>query len=268
MDGVVLGYGDQSLPLVAVDPCHAHAADQIRRLSEGFLGSSPTNIPGQVDDRSPGGKKMSGLALDGGLFGDLADQIGIERRAHGDRHGKDRRAGRVGLAMQGLVFQQGGNLEPGNARRTPIVGDLADLLVDRHTREQIVDALFNRQLGIEIFRTSLLRLLRGLLRQPEAASETAKKKGQAEIPGRSAYFQDHFQSPAIERAVSICSASRDGELAASHLKARNPPGLGNPSLQQMEHSCTHRNSGVVLCKPRRYGVFSKKNAQKKAAPTP
>ena len=177
MHGEVLGAGCgleivRVVALKPLDECRSQHARQIGVLAVGLHAAAPARITEDVDVGRPEGKSgvaavvayaLCHLILGACLVRDgvayAVEQFDVECGAESYRLREYRCAAAAAHAVQTLVPPVVGfDAEALDARRR--VHHLADLLVDVHRVEQLIDLLFHR----------LLRLLRALLRLCAAAA--------------------------------------------------------------------------------------------------
>src|SRR5882724_6999233 len=145
------------------DEGDAHARSQIRIFAISFLAAAPTGIAKNIDVGRPDGKApipvggavwMQGGVILGAEFRadnirGLAHKRLIESCRHANRLRKYGGDAGPGYAMKALVppivFR---NMEPRN--RCSGMAELRGLFFERHTRDEIVDTLFDGQLWVEI----------------------------------------------------------------------------------------------------------------------
>ncbi len=167
VDGEVLGRGDQLqvarvVALQALDERDAHAGGQVWVFAVGFLAATPARVAEDVDVGRPEGEPLvdAALALAQGLVvlgarfvgdrrGDLRHEIEVPGGRQADGLREDGGDARAADAVQALVPPVVlGHAEPLDGRRR--VHHLRDLLGQRHARDEVVHALCDGQVGVEV----------------------------------------------------------------------------------------------------------------------
>ena len=153
---------ERMVPLHAFHELHSQPAGQVRVFAEGLHAASPPGITEDVDVWRPEGESLvdpsyplfNGVVMLCAGFirnrrGNTEHQLGIPHCREPDRLRKNRGPSRPCNAMQGFIPPViGGYAEAFNRRR--IVEGLLHLLVQRHSPNEVIHAVFERAVGILI----------------------------------------------------------------------------------------------------------------------
>src|ERR1019366_8531740 len=208
------------------------APRQERIFAIGFHAAAPARVAHQVDVRRPEREALVDaplaapeelVVLGAGLVGDrrghAEDEAGIPGRGQPDGLREHRGAAGARHPVQALVPPVvGGNAEPLDGRR--IVHRLRDLLRDGHAREQVVHALLQRRIGVQVKRG---RLAPGKVSREQGSP----KKSHAPLsPGSGGFIRD-LSVPARHSwrnatTGSSSAARRAGRKLAADAASRRP----------------------------------------------
>ena len=167
VDGVMLGRGHhfEVLGVVALqtaDEGHPHAAGEIGILAVSLHTPSPARVAEQVDVGRPEGQPLIEAApplpgelvvLGPGFVGDRrghpSHKIAVPGGGQADGLGEDRGQTGPGHAMQGLAPPVIGR-DTEALHRGRRVHHLADLLLEGHSGDEVVDPLVERGVGVQV----------------------------------------------------------------------------------------------------------------------
>ncbi len=156
--GVMLDRGSDSPALDSLHVRDGHAAGEMRILAEALEIAAAERRAVNVDAGTEKNVPARRARLVAQRLADLVHEFRIPGRGHRDIRGEARRLHAPADPVRAIGDPQRRNAEPREIHRLPAVlpGEQIDLFLQRHAREQIVDALFDREFRV-LVRIGFLR---------------------------------------------------------------------------------------------------------------
>ena len=169
----------QTVTLVAAHHRRRELAQQVRVLAERLVDPAPAQVPRYAENRREGPVHPGSRDLDSGGPSDALDEVGVPARRHAELGREDRGALEERVPVDAVLTHQQRDAQPGARRQLVRLGEalrrdvqdrsdvrgqhvvreslarvelhhLPDLLLHRHSLEEVGNALGDRSLGVAV----------------------------------------------------------------------------------------------------------------------